>query len=81
MQREGFLNTNTMGNLPHGVAGIHGAVLALGYHTLENLNPFFASLYDPDMYFHGIARTEIWEVLPHLFQINSFKYCAHNVFY
>ena len=81
MEREGLLDADAMGNLPYGIGRIHGAMLALGNDTLKDLNTFLASLNDPDMYFHAITGSKIGVVLPHLFQIDSFNYCAHNVFY
>jgi hypothetical protein len=81
MQGKGFLNADTMRYLAHGICRIHGAVLALGDHSLKNLDTLLAALNDPDMHFHGIAGAEIGVVLSHLFQIDSFNYCAHNVFY
>ena len=80
VQGESFFHTDTMGNLPHGIGGIHGAMLALDDDALENLDPFLVALNDADMHLYVITGAKVRVVLPHLFKIDSFDYCAHNVF-
>lgn len=81
VQRESLLDAYAMGNLPHGIGSIHGAMLALDNYALENLHTFLASLNDTDMDLYAITWTKVGMILPHLFQINSINYCAHIAVY
>ena len=45
-----------MGNLAHGIGGIHGAVLAFDDHALKDLDALLAAFDDPNMDFDGSRR-------------------------
>lgn len=80
VQSKCLFDADTVRDLAHRIGGIHGAVLALGDHAMEDLDALLAALDDPDMDLDGVAGTEIRMILAHLFQIDPFNNCAHNVF-
>ncbi len=81
MVGKGLLYANTMRDLAYGIAGIHGAALTLDNHTLENLHPLFISFKNANMHLYVVSRTEIGEIVSHLFLVNSLDYCAHNSYF
>jgi hypothetical protein len=66
MQRKGFFNADTVGDLPDGVGGVHCTTLSFDNNTLKDLDTFLAALNDTDVYLDIVARTKIRMILPHL---------------
>jgi len=80
MQGKGFFHTDTVGDLPDSVSGVHGSFFPSDHHTLEDLDTLFVSLYDTNMDLYVVSRTKGRMVLPHLLLLYFINDFAHNGF-
>lgn len=79
VQGKGFFDADTVGDFADGIGGVHGATFTFDNDALENLDTLFIAFDNPNMDLDGIAGAEIRMIDAHLFLIDSFDYCAHNV--